>query len=174
MALSYGKGVALLRIGFGLYFLSQAVDKLTKGWLSSPQMLLGTFINPALERGTAQGFYRPFLEYVVQPNAALFAQLVTIGEALVAVSLILGLLTRAGAIGAAFLPLNYMLMKGLLNNGGSSDRLFFLAGVVFFATSAGLVWGLDGKLRTVLEGNALTRWIAGLSGSAPREVAAGS
>ncbi len=174
MALSYGQGVALLRIGFGLYIFSGALSKVTGGWLESPKQLLDNFINPALQRGTAEPYYRPFLENVVVPNAALFAQLVVIGELLVGISLVLGLLTRVGALGGMFLPLNYMLMKGLLSNGGSIDRLYFLASLVFFATAAGLVWGLDGKLRSVFEGNAFTRWVAGLSGRAPREAAAGS
>jgi uncharacterized membrane protein YphA (DoxX/SURF4 family) len=174
MALSYGQGMALLRIGMGLYFASQVFAKSTGGWMSSPKVMLETFIDPAVTRGTAQGFYLPFLEHVVQPNAALFAQLVVVGEALIAISLILGLLTRVGGLGAAFLTLNYMLMKGLLNNGGSIDRLVFLLGLVFALTAAGLVWGLDGKLRRIFESNAITRWVAGLSGPPPQGVAARS
>jgi hypothetical protein len=42
------------------------------------------------------------------------------------------------------------------------------ASIVFILTSAGLVWGLDGRLREVLARNSITRWIAGLSGPAPR------
>src|SRR4051812_1250675 len=114
MTLSYGQGMAIMRIGFGLYFWTQAYSKLTAGWLESPKTLLESQIGPAVQRGTAESFFRPFLENVVQPNAPLFAQLVPLGEVLVAALLILGLLTRVGCIGGGFLVLNYMTMKGFL------------------------------------------------------------
>lgn len=173
MALTFGQGLALTRIGFGLYFLSQGYDKLTKGWLSSPQQLLEVYVNPSLQRGTAEPFYRPFLENVVVPNGALVAQLVTLGELLVGVALVLGLFTSLATVGILCMNVNYMLMKGLANNAGSNDRLFVLAGLVFFLASAGLVWGLDGRLRGLFGSNALTRWVAG---AAPpgQEIAAGN
>src|SRR5207253_11034456 len=118
--------------------------KISKGWLSSPQPLLDGFITPSLQRGTAEGFYRPFLENVVVPDGALFSQLVAAGELLVAISLILGLLTRVSTLGIVLLNTDYMLMKGLASNAGSNDRLFVLVAVAFFLASAGLVWGLDG------------------------------
>src|SRR5207248_7006896 len=146
MALSCTQGMALVRIGFGLYFLANAIDKLSKGWLADPGAI-SQFISGPLQRGQTEAFYRPFLESVVLPDALLFSRLVALGELLVGISLILGLFTVLGSLGSAFLVLNYMLMKGLLNNAGSIDRLFFLAAVVFLVTAAGLVWGLDGQLR---------------------------
>src|SRR3954447_22416916 len=143
--LSYAHGLALLRIGFGLYFLSQIYAKVTGGWLSSADPLMRGFIGPSLQNNTAQNFYRPFLENVVQPNALLFSQLVTLGELVVTISLTLGLFTRLGGGLGMWLNLNYMLMKGLANNAGSNDRLWFLAELIFAVTAAGLVWGLDGK-----------------------------
>lgn len=166
--LSAGKGLALCRIGFGLYYLSYAWDKTSKGWLSQAGPLAGTlFGNPNAQpptRGamaTAEPFYGAFLESVVQPNPLLFSQLVTIGEWVAAILLILGLFTRLGAAIGIFLNLNYMLMKGLASNGGSVDRLFVLADLAFILAAAGLVWGLDGRLREQLRGNALTRWLSG-------------
>jgi uncharacterized membrane protein YphA (DoxX/SURF4 family) len=165
MPLSYGPGLALLRIGVGLYFLSAAVGKLTTGWLASPDQLLTVLTGPqgSLTRGAAEGVYRPFLEGVVVPHAGLFAQLIPLGELAVGVSLSLGLLTRLGGLGGAWLSLNYMLMKGLLNSNGSIDRLFLLAEVVFVLAAAGLVWGLDGKLREMFATHPFTRWGAGLA-----------
>jgi len=160
--LSYGRGLALLRIGFGLYFLSQVIAKLMANWLGSPEPMLRSGVTAALQNNTAEAIYRPFLEGVVQPNALLFSQLVTLGELAVGISLTLGLFTGLGGVIGAWLNLNYMLMKGLTNNAGSNDRLFFLAEIVFALTAAGLIWGLDGKLRDALAGHALTRWLAGL------------
>jgi uncharacterized membrane protein YphA (DoxX/SURF4 family) len=143
--LSAAQGLALTRMGFGLYFLASAWDKtVNKHWLDTGEPLRG-----AVERQLPQSesFYRPFLEDSVLPNADLFAELVVLGEWVVGVSLLLGLLTRIGALTGMWLMLNYMLMKGLPNIEGSVDRLFFLSFLVFFLASAGLVWGVDGLLQ---------------------------
>jgi thiosulfate dehydrogenase (quinone) large subunit len=172
MALSRMHGMALLRIGFGLYFFATAIDKLSKGWLTDPGPM-SQFVGGALQRGQAEAFYRPFLEGVVLPNALLFSRSVALGELLVGISLVLGLFTVLGSLGSAFMVLNYMLMKGLLNNAGSNDRLFLLASVVFIVTSAGLVWGLDGQWRGVLARSALLRWLTGPADQLPERRAAG-
>ena len=96
-------------------------------------------------------------------------ELVTLGELTAGILLLLGLLTRFGAIIGMILNLNYMLMRAPLANGGSIDRLFFLAELIFLLAAAGLVWGLDGQLRQQLSGNAVTRWLAGLNGSSTSE-----
>src|SRR3954468_7366374 len=125
MIISAGKALALCRIGFGLYYISYAFDKTRTGWLTDAGQITNfLFGNPAAQpptRGTianAEPFYRSFLESVVQPNPLLFSQLVTIGEWVAAILLVLGLLTRFGAIVGIWLNLNYMLMKGLASNGG--------------------------------------------------------
>ena len=173
MALSCMHGLALLRIGFGLYFVSTAIDKVSKGWLTDPGPM-SQFITGPLQRGQTEAFYRPFLESVVLPNALTFSQLVAAGEVLVGLSLSLGLFTVLGSAGSALLVVNYMLMKGLLNNAGSNDRLFLLASVVFIVTSAGLVWGLDDQWHRVLARTSLLRWLTGPSDQLPERRAAGS
>lgn len=169
MYITAAQALALCRIGFGLYFIAQAWDKTARGWLVSGEPLARfLFGNPAAQPPTrglaanAEAFYRPFLDSVVQPNALLFAQLVTIGEWVAGVLLVLGLLTRLGTLVGMWLVLNYMLAKGLLALAGSSDRLFFLACLAFLLSAAGLTWGLDGALRRTLAGNPLTRWLAGV------------
>jgi uncharacterized membrane protein YphA (DoxX/SURF4 family) len=169
MIISAAKALALCRIGFGLYYLSYAWDKTSKGWLSDPAPITGfLFGNPAAQppsRGAiaaAEPFYRAFVESAVQPSPLLFSQLVTVGEWVAAILLTFGLLTRLGALTGIWLNLNYMLIKGLASNGGSIDRLFMLADLAFLLGAAGLVWGLDGALRDRLSNNALTRWLAGL------------
>jgi uncharacterized membrane protein YphA (DoxX/SURF4 family) len=160
--------LALVRIAFGGYFLAQAVSKIQGGWLGSADPLL-RFIGPSLERNTVEGFYRPFLENVVVPNAPLFSQLVAIGEFSVGLSLLLGLLTRPSMVVAIFLNLNYMLQKGLANNAGSNDRMFVVCELAFLLGAAGLVWGLDGFLAKVAAGNAFARWLAGSGGPAVKQ-----
>ncbi len=128
------------------------------GWFSSGDGLV-QFVGRNLE-GSAS-VYTSFLNGVVLPNAPTFAQLVVLGEWVAGLSLLLGLGTRLGGIVGAWLVLNYMLAKGLLNEAGSSDRLFFVACLTFSVASAGLVWGLDGVLRPYLDFNPLTRWLIG-------------
>lgn len=62
------QGLALIRMGFGLYFLSQAFGAVSNGWLSSGAQL-GRQLRGSLQRG-AEGFYRPFLEQVVLPRTS--------------------------------------------------------------------------------------------------------
>ena len=156
--ISPAQGLALTRIGFGLYFIAQALDKTTRNWLADGGPLT-QFIQPLLPR--SEPYYRPFLEGTVLPNALLFSQLVTIGEWVAGLSLVLGLFTRLGALTGMWLVLNYMHMKGLPNVAGSSDRLFFLNCLVFFLTSAGLVWGLDGLLQRHLARTPFAGWLVG-------------
>ena len=164
MVISTAQGLTLARIGFGLYFIVQAWDKTTRNWLGDGGPLV-QFLQRQVPQSEA--FYRPFLEGSVLPNATLFAQLVTIGEWVAGVSLVLGLLTRVGALTGMWLTLNYMLMKGLPNLSGSVDRLFFLSCLAFLLASAGLVWGLDGVLGRALGSNPLTRWLTGAPEARP-------
>jgi uncharacterized membrane protein YphA (DoxX/SURF4 family) len=134
-------GLSLIRIGMGAYFLATAYDKTTKGWLTDGRPLV------RMLRGSvphAASWYAPFLRDTVIPNAALFARLTNLAEWAVGISLLLGLLTQAGALVGVWLNLNYMAMKGLANSAGSVDRLFVLGELVMLVAAAGLVLGLDG------------------------------
>jgi len=91
--------------------------------------------------------YLHFVQDVVIPHATLFSYLVITGEAVAALSLLTGTMTRVGAAVAMFLFLNYMLAEGrMLWSPDSEDAaVFFIALVVFFGR-AGRVWGVDGYL----------------------------
>ena len=150
-------------MGVGALLLVSAIDKLGKGWMTNPEPMTQS-IQQNLPK--AEAFYKPFLEGTVLPNAMLFSQLITLGELGAGLSLLLGLLTRAGAITCMWLMLNYMLMKGTLfgqylTGMTWSDRLYFLAGLAFTLTAAGLMWGLDGALGSVISRIPVVRWLAG-------------
>jgi uncharacterized membrane protein YphA (DoxX/SURF4 family) len=149
-----------------LYFCLSALSKLGSGWLNSP-LRLEAVVGRNLEQGTAEALYRPFLESIVLPHAVLFSQLVALGELAIGLSQCLGLLTRLGALGAAWLTLNFMLLKGLPNPAASDDRMFFLIALVFITTAAGMVWGLDGRWPARWATSPLLRWSAGLSDIGP-------
>jgi uncharacterized membrane protein YphA (DoxX/SURF4 family) len=159
MTIYAAHGLSLLRMSFGLYFLADAIKKTAGGWLNSGDGV-ASFIGANLEGAAAP--YQGFLGAVALPNADRFAQLVVLGEWVVGASLLLGLLTRLGALVGMWLMVNFMLAKGLPNPEGSQDRLFFVACAVFALTAAGLVWGLDGALRQTLDAHPITRWLAGI------------
>ena len=123
-----------------------------------------------MSRGGGEAFYRSFLDQVVVPNVDLFARLVAIGEFTVGLLLILGLLTRGAAMGGLWLNLNYMLMKGVMNNQANSDHLFLLAELVFLVTAAGRIWGLDALLRVRLASIPVASWLAGARDQTSPEV----
>jgi uncharacterized membrane protein YphA (DoxX/SURF4 family) len=158
-----------MRMGFGLYFLADAWRKTTGEWLANGAGV-ASFVQMQQENATP--LYGGFLTDIVLPNAGVFGLLVVAGEWAAGISLTLGLLTRLGAIVSMWLVLNFMLAKGLPNIEGSSDRLFFLAGLTFAVCSAGLAWGLDAAWRPVLGSNPVSRWLAGIPAPAraPREV----
>ena len=157
-SLSSAQYLAVIRIGLGLYFLSFAWQKLAGNYLAS-----GAGLSRQLQQGAAasQSFYQPFLSNVVIPNADLFARLTCLGEVFVTITMVLGLLTRAGGIVGIFLNVNYMLEKGLASSAGSVDRLFVLIELVMILSAAGQVWGLDGAWRSWFQRVPVIGWFAG-------------
>src|SRR5579884_1867807 len=67
--------------------------------------------NPAV-----QGWYATFLKNVVLPHAATFAYVVTFGEVLVGIALILGFLTGIAAFFGLFMNFNYLLAGAVSTN----------------------------------------------------------
>ena len=175
MLITGRQGLAIVRMVLGVLLLVSAVDKLGKGWMANGEAMTQS-IQQNLPK--AEGFYRPFLEGTVLPNAALFSQLVTLGELAAGISLLLGLLTRVGAVVCMWLMLNYMLMKGTLfgqymNGMTYGDRVYFLAGLACFLAAAGLSWGLDRVLGRWLADTPVVGWLLGypMRTSRPQAVA---
>ena len=102
---------------------------------------------PRLEGGHTVGFYEPWLRDVVLEHPELFAQLVTLGEAFVAVSLLAGLATRAGAAVGAFLMANYALGWGNSFLPPSGNWMWFWQFVFVFLAAPGRILGIDVWLR---------------------------
>jgi len=141
--LSPAHGLALVRMGVGLYFLAEGSDKLSHGWLTNGQPLQ-RMLQSGLRR--AWPWYAGFLQQTVLRHVALFARLVTLGELLVGISLLLGLLTPTGAAGAIWLNLNYMLQSPWSSLIAGRNRLFILCAIVLLLCSAGATWSLDSLL----------------------------
>ena len=134
--------LVLLRVYLGVIFLIAAVPKLRGDFTTE----LTAFLE---QRAMVQShpFYRAFLQDVVLPNTQLFAALVTWGELLVGVLLILGLMTRLSATVALLLTLNYMLAKGAWPwTPSSKDAAFAAISLALVIGAAGRTLGLDSML----------------------------
>jgi uncharacterized membrane protein YphA (DoxX/SURF4 family) len=130
------------RFFLGIIFLLAVLPKLTAPTGFSAN--LGSFLsNMAMH--SAPAWYQTFLSSAVMPNLSIFAYAIIVGELVVAVSMILGIGTRVGALVAIFLNANYMLAKGAaLWYPSSNDAADIMLALVVFLTSPGLILGIDG------------------------------
>ena len=134
--------LVLLRVYLGAVFLLAALPKIQQDFTPG----LATFLESVvLERG--HPFYQEFVQRVVLPNVPAFAALVTWGELLVGVGLVLGLLTRLSAVVALVLAMNYMFAKGAwFWMPSSNDAAFVAIALTLLIGAAGRTLGLDAFL----------------------------
>ena len=136
--------LAILRVYLGVILFITNLGKLTRDNPFSTEML-GFLRGVATCRASTS--YLHFVQQVVIPHPTLFSYLVMTGEAVAAVSLLTGTLTRVGATVAMFLFLTYMLAKGrMFWAPDSQDAAVFFIGLVVFLGRAGRVWGVDAYL----------------------------
>lgn len=106
----------ILRVYVGWQWLQAGLSKLTDPAWTGDQAgtALTQFINTALtktggEHPDVQMWYAWFLQNAVLPQATFWSYLVTWGEILVAIALILGFLTGIAAFFGTFMNINYLL-----------------------------------------------------------------
>jgi uncharacterized membrane protein YphA (DoxX/SURF4 family) len=107
--------------------------------------------------GTAVSFYRPVLAHRVLPHAVFLGYTVGVLETFIGLSLLLGVWVRpASALGALFMVNLALATWWEPGHGAPLWRYFgaelntlplLLLFIIFFATDAGTVWGLDGRRR---------------------------
>ncbi|MBI2985630.1 MAG: DoxX family membrane protein [Deltaproteobacteria bacterium] len=137
--------VVPLRLWIGGYLLYQGIRKYLRDfphgdWITRQ---IGD-----LEKVELYSWYKAFLTDVVIPNRELFGYLVTLGEILVGLCLVLGLLTRFSSIVGLFMLLNYYFGIGMARGGSSlaQQQTFIVALVVILLSNPGRTLGLDGLL----------------------------
>ena len=134
--------ITLLRVYTGVFFLDHGFGKIKGGGFADG---LEGFVSGRLEG--SYGFFRPFLESVVLPNKALFGILVSWGELLVGLALIVGLATRYASIAGAAMVAAFWFTKGQgFLAGQNHDAIWFVIFVVLATVHAGRVHSLDVKL----------------------------
>lgn len=134
--------IALLRVYMGYFFLSAGLGKLFGGFLSKP-ILLG-IVNGYVKEGRIP-FFQSFLTDVVIPNVAIFNYLVVFGEALLGISLILGLFLRLSTLLGIFMNLNFYF--ACPKQAQNLNKTFIIIETVLFLLAAGRVYGLDALLK---------------------------
>jgi len=147
------RALALLRVVVGVWFLKAVWTKVTFGVVAGVvpyPMVSPRFIafHPRRVAEFAAGnpiaWYRDFLETTVLPHAPLFATLQTFGEIAVGLGLVFGIVTRVTAAVGLFLALNYGLATQWMSFGQQGFHLLLTVSMMMFlATGAGRVWGLD-------------------------------
>ena len=134
--------ITLLRVYTGVFFLYHGFGKVANPNFSDG---LAGFVSGRLE--SSFGIIRPFLESVVLPNNAVFAFLVSWGEFMIGVALIIGLATRYASVAGAVMMVAFWFTKGQgFLDGQNHDAIWFMIFIMLAAIHAGRVHSLDAKL----------------------------
>jgi len=152
------RGVAVLRIVTGLWFLKAILTKIglvfvggflplpaaSNRWVTTMPKLLSRYA----EGNPIEG-YKQFLLDTVIPHSHLFANLTAFGEVIVGLGLTFGFLT----VLASLVGLCLVIVYGLATfwqtpNQQGFHIVLFACMVVFMTVRAGRYWGLDGWLRS--------------------------
>lgn len=136
----------LLRVYLGWKWLEAGLDKLgSPAWTGdNAGAAITGFVNGSLQQTTGEhpqvsGWYASFLENLVLPNAAFWSYLVTWGEILVGIALLIGLFTGLAAFFGALMNANYLLAGTV----GVNPLYFFIALLLILAWRTAGWWGLD-------------------------------
>ena len=160
----------ILRLYVGWQWIQAGWEKLhSAAWVGSKAgTAMSGFVNGALNETSGahpnvQGWYAWFLQHVVLPNISAWSHLISWGEFLVGVALVLGLFTGIAAFFGSFMNVNYLLAGAVSTN----PILFVIATWLVLAwktagwigldhwllPALGTPWSPGYALRGVLEGN---------------------
>ncbi len=138
--------MTVLRIWLGWQWVSAAVEKLgSPVWTGSKAGVAITgFLQHAasLSQGPhpdVQGWYASFINAVALPDATFFSYLVSWGELLVGLALILGIFTTFAALMGALMNTVYL----LAGTSSSNPNMLIIEALVMVAGFNAAVYGLD-------------------------------
>ena len=137
----------ILRLYLGYEWITAGLHKLeTPAWIQTGTALKGYWTAAvAVPDAPAQpvityGWYRAFLQFLLNHQSYVwFAKLVSVGEFLVGVALVLGLFVGLAAFFGGFMNFNYMLAGTTSTN----PVFFVLAILLMLAWKTAGYWGLD-------------------------------
>jgi thiosulfate dehydrogenase [quinone] large subunit len=136
----------LIRIYVGWEWLNAGLEKVQSPmWVGDKSgaalagFLQGSLAKTAGAHPDVSSWYASFLSGIVMHNLSLFSYLVTYGEILVGIALILGILTGVAAFFGAFMNMNYLLAGTVSTN----PVLLLLEILLILAWKVAGWWGLD-------------------------------
>jgi thiosulfate dehydrogenase [quinone] large subunit len=136
----------IVRLYLGYRWVSAGWEKLSSpAWVGSQAgtaltgFLQGALAKTGGEHPAVQGWYAWFIQRVVLPNVVSWSYLVSIGEFLVGVALVLGIFTGIAAFFASFMNENYLLAGSVSVN----PIMLVLAVLLILAWKTAGWWGLD-------------------------------
>ena len=124
----------------------------------------GALAKTAGDHPDVTGWYAGFLQNVVLPNAHVWSYMITLGELLVGIALILGAFTGIAAFFGSFMNANYLLSGTVSTN----PILFFIATFLVLAWKTSGWIGLDRILLPALGTPWRRGWLTGPREEAPR------
>lgn len=137
--------IVLLRLYIGYYLLYQGIRKYQRDFAHQDWIVrqIGDLATVDL-----YSWYKTFLIQFVVPYRELFGYLVTWGEILLGICLLLGLFTRCSAVVGLFMLVNYVLGPGMVRGGATlgQQQTFIVVLVVILLSNPGRTLGLDGLL----------------------------
>ena len=136
------RALAAARIAVAGYWLFEQHWKLPPDFgLYQPRGLMFAF-QQGIQYPTV-GIYQTFLRDVVVPNFHLFGWLLFIGEVIIGTLLLLGLLTRAGALLGTAQAVNLLISQGSTPEGAGIYIAILAANVFVLLTPCNRQWSID-------------------------------
>lgn len=133
--------ILVLRVYLGYEWMIHGWEKLTKGF-DATGFLKNAVAKPVMDKATNLPVYpnfTVFLDHFALPNVKLFNILIPLGEFLIGVGLVLGVLTTAAAFFG--LLMNFMFM--FAGTVSTNPWLILLGGIVFIAGDNAGKFGAD-------------------------------
>ncbi len=143
----------IVRVYIGWQWLMAGFEKIQNPVWVGPKagVALQGFLTGALAKTSGphpdvQSWYAVFLKDFVLPNSVFVSYLVSFGELLVGIALILGIFTGIAAFFGAYMNMNYLLAGTVSTN----PILFILAFLLILSWRVAGWWGLDRFLLPLL------------------------
>ena len=94
--------ITIVRVVSGLYIFNQGYEKFTGGFK------VDGLIDVIASNADSPDWYKDFFEHIVAPNVSLFNLIIPIGEMMIGITLILGIISFIGSLFGIFIMLNYI------------------------------------------------------------------
>ena len=133
-----GSYLVPLRIFLGMGWLRAFSEKISDtGWIDGG-VKLGMILNQKIELGLSYDFYIEFLNIFVIPNVNYWALLIIIGQFLCGISLMFGIFTNLGLIGAIFMNFNFIFIGSV-----NPSVFYIIVQLILLISNNGYIFGLD-------------------------------